>query len=31
MDHFYWPLAVALAAMVVESLIGTRRKQVPAS
>ena len=31
MDHFYWPLAVALAAMVVESLVGTRRKQVPAS
>jgi Ca-activated chloride channel family protein len=29
-DHFFWPLAVSLAAMVVESLLGTRRKQVPA-
>jgi len=28
-DHFYWPLAVALAALVLESLLGTRRK--PAS
>ena len=26
MDHFYWPLALTLAGMVVESLLGTRRK-----
>lgn len=28
-DHFYWPLALALAAVVAESLIGTRRKSTP--
>jgi Ca-activated chloride channel family protein len=31
MDHFYWPLAVALAVMVVESLTGTRRRRIPAA
>jgi hypothetical protein len=30
-DHFYWPLAVALVLLVAEPLIGTRRKQFPAS
>ena len=25
-DHFYWPLAAALALMISESLVGTRRK-----
>jgi Ca-activated chloride channel family protein len=29
-DHFYWPLALALALLVAEPLIGTRRKQLPA-
>jgi Ca-activated chloride channel family protein len=28
-DHFYWPLAVALALLVAEPLVTTRRKQVP--
>jgi Ca-activated chloride channel family protein len=28
-DRFYWPLAAALALMVSESLIGTRRKHFP--
>jgi Ca-activated chloride channel family protein len=28
-DHFYLPLAVALTLLVVESLIGTRRKHFP--
>jgi Ca-activated chloride channel family protein len=31
MEHFYWPLAVALAFMVVESLTGTRRRNIPAA
>jgi Ca-activated chloride channel family protein len=30
MDHFYWPLALALTVLVTESLISTRRKQNPA-
>jgi Ca-activated chloride channel family protein len=30
-DHFFWPLTLALAAVVAESLIGTRRKQTPAT
>jgi len=25
-DHFYWPLALALALMISEALVGTRRK-----
>jgi Ca-activated chloride channel family protein len=29
-DHFYWPLTVALAVLVTESLVGTRRKRLPA-
>jgi Ca-activated chloride channel family protein len=29
-DHFYWPLAVTLALLVAEPLIGTRRKRLPA-
>jgi Ca-activated chloride channel family protein len=29
-DHFYWPLAIALALLIAEPLNGTRRKQ-PAS
>ncbi|HUC83694.1 MAG TPA: VWA domain-containing protein [Candidatus Acidoferrales bacterium] len=28
-DHFYWPLGLALAVMVTESLIGTRRRHFP--
>ena len=28
-DHFYWPLAVALALLVAESLVSTRRKPLP--
>jgi len=28
-DHYYWFLAVALGAMVAESLVGTRRKHLP--
>jgi Ca-activated chloride channel family protein len=28
-DRFYWPLAVALAVMIAEPLIGTRRKRLP--
>jgi Ca-activated chloride channel family protein len=30
-DHFYWPLALALALMAGEALIGTRRKPAPAT
>lgn len=30
-DHFYWPLAIALALLVAEPLIGTRRKPVSAA
>jgi Ca-activated chloride channel family protein len=30
-DHFYWPLAFALALLVGESLIGTRRKSSPST
>jgi Ca-activated chloride channel family protein len=29
-DHFFWPLAVTLALLVAEPLIGTRRKRLPA-
>lgn len=28
-DHYYWPLAVALTILVAESLISTRRKHLP--
>jgi Ca-activated chloride channel family protein len=28
-DHFYWPLAAALALLVAESLVTTRRKHLP--
>ena len=28
-DHFYWPLALALALLVSESLLSTRRKPLP--
>jgi Ca-activated chloride channel family protein len=28
-DHFYWPLALALALLVVEPLVSTRRQQPP--
>jgi len=28
-DQFYWPLAVALALLVAESLVSTRRKRLP--
>jgi hypothetical protein len=31
LDQFYWPLAVALALLVAEPLVGTRRKQPPAT
>jgi Ca-activated chloride channel family protein len=31
MDHFQLPLAVALALIIAESLMGTRRKEFPAS
>jgi len=30
-DHFYWPLTAALALLVAESFIGTRRKTIPAT
>ena len=29
-DHFYWPLGLALALLIAEPLIGTRRKPAPA-
>jgi Ca-activated chloride channel family protein len=28
-DHFYWPLTLALALLVAESLVSTRRKPLP--
>jgi Ca-activated chloride channel family protein len=30
-DRFYWPLALALALLIAEPLIGTRRKPLPAT
>jgi Ca-activated chloride channel family protein len=29
-DHYYWPLAAALAILIAEPLMGTRRKPMPA-
>lgn len=30
-DHYYWPLGITLVVLVAESLIGTRRRRVPAT
>jgi Ca-activated chloride channel family protein len=30
-DHFYWPLALALALLVAEPLLSTRRRKIPAT